>query len=168
MSKTNKKQTNSQNKTSLAKKIIDSLDAYFLEKLPSRLHVSGRLLTVEKAYTRDTKEKNKRYGRKVPCPLCEDISSRHIKFSTETMIVMANDYPYHMYDGAAVEDHMMLVPRRHLHSLSQLDKQEQAEYWKLYIKLADMGYNTVTRPRSNKRRSVPGHVHTHLISQRSH
>lgn len=150
-------------KNNLFGNIHKNIDVLVLRYFPKYRQIAGRLPAIDRAYKKQRQTQAARFGKNAPCPLCEDIANRYVEFSTDTMLVMANDYPYYMFDGMTVNKHTMLVPRRHVSSLSQLDKKEQSEYWKLYLKLSDMGYNTMTRPTGNHRRSVQGHVHTHLI-----
>lgn len=160
---TKNKQKYNPYKPTILGRIHKALDSRLLRMFPKYRHIAGRLPAVENLYQKHIAAIGRRYGQDTPCPLCEDASSRDIELSTDTMHIMANDYPYYMFDGRQVDGHMMLVPRRHVGNLSDLDDRERDEYWRLYLQLSDEGYTTMTRPAGNERRSVPGHVHTHLI-----
>ena len=150
-------------KRKLVGRVHKDTDRLLLRLFPKYRHIAGRLPAVENLYRRQTAAVRKLYGMGAPCPLCEDVESRYVEYSSDTMHIMANDYPYYMFDGRQVDNHLMLVPKRHVRDLGELDDRERAEYWQLYLKFSDSGYNTMTRPTGSNRRSVPGHVHTHLI-----
>lgn len=127
-------------------------------------NMGGRLPAVEKRYEKSRKEQQAQYADgNLPCPLCEDIANRKVLFSTKTMHIMKNDYPYYMFDDLVVKAHIMLVPKRHISQFSEFNRGEMVDYWKILQKLSDQGYNSMTRATGNHRRSVPGHLHTHLI-----
>lgn len=69
---------------------------------------------------------------------------------------------YDIWEYRDVEDHLLLIPNRHVRSLNDLNKQEQAEIIQLIGEYEDKGYNVYARAKDSTMRSV-GHQHTHLI-----
>lgn len=162
--KTNKKYLEkSANNLSLAGSIRRSIDIFRLRRLPKPRHITGRLPSIDKAYSRQRIHQKQLYGDNPPCPLCEDIANRQVIASTATMSIVKNDFPYYMFDGRTVSEHIMLLPKRHVAMLADFTPEETKEYWQLYQQYDRDGYNSMTRPTGNSRRSIPGHVHTHLF-----
>ena len=55
-----------------------------------------------------------------------------------------------------------IVPKRHLHSISELNESEQKEFVKILADYEYTGFSIYARSHSNSRKSV-AHQHTHLI-----
>jgi ATP adenylyltransferase len=73
-----------------------------------------------------------------------------------------NIFAYDTWDGCRVNEHLMLVPKRHVTSLSELDEIEKSQYVDLVASAEDDGYNIFSRASAASTKSVP-HQHTHLI-----
>lgn len=123
----------------------------------------ARAPEVQAAYDAQRQRLFERYGDQAPCPLCRDDAQQTIIETHGTMIIIVNDFPYAHFDGLPVAEHLMLLPKRHLHSFDQFDDQESHDYWQAYQQYSTAGYTTMTRAAGNQYRSVPGHVHTHLL-----
>lgn len=76
--------------------------------------------------------------------------------------VLHNIYAYYMWDQRKVEDHLMLVPKRHVDALGHLNEEEQKEWFALMTAYESRGYTSFTRPPQSAIKTVP-HLHTHLI-----
>ena len=118
---------------------------------------------VQKRYDEDRHKLKEQYGDDVPCALCHVENHRLIN-AAKTMLVVENMYPYEFYDGRVIKDHYMIVPKRHVNSLTDFTRRERKDYWYLLCKYQDSGYASLTRPNGDTKRSVPHHLHTHLIS----
>lgn len=118
---------------------------------------------VQKLYDEQRELMRQQYGDNVPCALCYVENHRLIN-AAKTMLVVENMYPYEYYDGRAVREHFMIVPRRHLNSLHDMTKRERKDYWNLLAQFQDSRYASLTRSNGDPKRSVPLHLHTHLIS----
>ena len=81
---------------------------------------------------------------------------------TKSFYVLENKYPYSHWDSQAVEDHLMIVPKKHTDTLSDLDASEAVEYVQLVGSYESKGYSVYSRTASSKIKSV-AHQHTHLI-----
>lgn len=118
---------------------------------------------VQKRYDEDRHKLEERYGDDVPCALCRVENHRLIN-AAKTMLVVENMYPYEYFDGRAVREHFMIVPRRHLNSLHDMTRRERKDYWNLLSQFQDSRYASLTRSNGDPKRTVPLHLHTHLIS----
>ncbi len=87
----------------------------------------------------------------------EDVTAHYNSF-----FVVKNIFPYAVWDGCHVTEHLLLVPRRHVESLSELDTNEGTEYLRLVSELESQGYAIYSRPAGSAGKSIP-HQHTHLI-----
>lgn len=98
------------------------------------------------------------------CPFCaaHDTGSDEIEDRNDTMLVLRNRFPYAVWDSAHVEDHLMVVPARHLLSLDEFNNPEALDFFTLIRRYEAAGYSVYSRSPANKGRSV-GHVHTHLL-----
>lgn len=96
------------------------------------------------------------------CDFCaynesSEVVAEHIQF-----LVIKNMFPYTVWDGMNVLDHLMLIPRRHITSLSELTADESKEYMELLGSYEDAGYSAYSRSHKNNMKTVP-HQHTHLL-----
>lgn len=98
------------------------------------------------------------------CALCED--TRIVVEEKGPIRVIKNDYPYAVFQGLPVEDHLMVVTRRHVSELSDLTYEEAAIYWRFCAEFSKRSYSLFTQAATKSQRSIPGHVHTHLIACR--
>jgi diadenosine tetraphosphate (Ap4A) HIT family hydrolase len=97
------------------------------------------------------------------CPFC-NLEGRHIADTTEHAYVIRSDYPYDLWEFRKVTDHLLLIPKRHVASMSLLDADERADIIELMSHYEHLGYNTYNRAEKSISKSVPDHQHTHLIS----
>lgn len=76
--------------------------------------------------------------------------------------VIKNRFPYYMWDNWLVDDHLMLIPKRHIHDLKEFNEQERADLMKAMIEYDEAGYCIWIRDQTAGGRSV-AHQHTHFI-----
>jgi len=81
---------------------------------------------------------------------------------TKNFWVLRNIFPYSHWDSQGVSDHLMIVPKVHIVSLSNLKSHEIIEYFELMSSYELQGYNIYARPPISSMKSVV-HQHTHLI-----
>ena len=96
------------------------------------------------------------------CDFCEYNDSLAVIKQCNYFLVIRNLFPYTMWDEMDVLDHLMLIPKRHIESLSELSTEESCEYIELLGAYEDKGYSAYSRSHKNSQKSVP-HQHTHLI-----
>jgi ATP adenylyltransferase len=82
------------------------------------------------------------------------------------MLVVKNIYGYTVWELMDVQDHLMIMPKRHVESIFEFTKQEKTETIELIAEYEKKGYNTYARARDNIIKSVP-HQHTHLIKTKN-
>lgn len=76
--------------------------------------------------------------------------------------VIGNRFMYDTWDGCQVTDHLMVIPKRHVHSVKDLTQDEQLEYLTLLSEYEGNGYSIYSRAMNAATRTVD-HLHTHLI-----
>lgn len=81
---------------------------------------------------------------------------------TKHFKVVQNIYPYSLWDGQRVEDHVVLIPNQHTDTLSDLNREAALEFVTILGSYESRGYNVYARaPGSNVKTVI--HQHTHLI-----
>lgn len=76
--------------------------------------------------------------------------------------VIENRFGYEMWDGCGVDEHLMIVPKRHIDSLSEMNDSEKLQYIEVVSQYEGNGYSIYSRANQNNTKSVP-HQHTHFI-----
>ena len=76
--------------------------------------------------------------------------------------LVKNIFPYHIWDDQNIEDHIMLVPKRHIISIGDMNDDELLEYSKVIGKYDKLGYSVYARSAQNTLKSIP-HQHSHLL-----
>lgn len=95
------------------------------------------------------------------CVFCQ-LDDRPVLSETSSMQVFPNKYPYEYWDNRGVIEHLLLVPKRHVESLSELTDAEKVDAMDLMAQYEAAGYSVYWRSKTNTARSV-SHQHTHLI-----
>jgi diadenosine tetraphosphate (Ap4A) HIT family hydrolase len=97
------------------------------------------------------------------CEFCS-ISRGDHQFISETthFKIIRNIFPYSYWDHQRVADHLMIVPKQHTNTLSDLPEIAASEYVKLISSYEKSGYNVYARAPQSKQKSIM-HQHTHLI-----
>jgi len=99
------------------------------------------------------------------CGFCgfddEDKKDELIK-SFKHFWLVKNIFPYDFWDDQGVSDHMLLVPRRHIDSVGDMNDEESVEYAKILGTYDKLGYSIYARSSGNVIKSVV-HQHTHLL-----
>lgn len=81
---------------------------------------------------------------------------------TKHFKIIRNIFPYSLWDGQKVDDHLMITPRQHTDSLVDLTPKEKSEYVDLLAQYEKDGYNIYARAPGSAIKSI-FHQHTHLI-----
>lgn len=97
------------------------------------------------------------------CTFCE-IDEGHEQFveSTKYFKIVKNRFPYSLWDAQGVSEHLMIVPRAHISSLSELDDMAKIEFVDILQDYEKRGYNIYARAPQSIMKSIV-HQHTHLI-----
>jgi ATP adenylyltransferase len=77
--------------------------------------------------------------------------------------VILNLFPYEQWDYHDVEEHLMIVPKKHVAGLGDLTAAERAEIMEFMARYEGEGFNIYARAVGSVVRTVPEHQHTHLI-----
>jgi diadenosine tetraphosphate (Ap4A) HIT family hydrolase len=106
--------------------------------------------------------KNHVHAKKI-CVFCEiEKNGDEVIKKYPFFMVITNAFPYTIWDSTMVAEHLMVVPRRHIESMSKFTKEEIAEYHKITSEYENNGWDIYTRGVSATMKSIP-HQHTHLI-----
>lgn len=81
---------------------------------------------------------------------------------TKSFKVIINLFPYTYWDNQNIEHHIMVVPKKHTDTLSELSKDEALEYVKIISDYEMEGYNVWARAPQSTQKSII-HQHTHLL-----
>ncbi|MBM3209984.1 hypothetical protein FJZ39_01410 [Candidatus Saccharibacteria bacterium] len=95
------------------------------------------------------------------CTLATDSRNKIIK-ETKHCFVIKNRFAYNTWDDCAVNEHLMITPKRHIVSLHELTSDEKDEYFSLVCEYEANGYSLYARAASNITKSI-AHQHTHFI-----
>lgn len=76
--------------------------------------------------------------------------------------VVKNLFGYDHWDGMSVVEHLLVVPKRHVDTISHFTDAESKEYLLLLGSYESTGYSLYARAAQNTAKSV-AHQHTHLI-----
>jgi len=120
-------------------------------------------------YVTGTRDKNKRSGEQADCPFCvqptmEEDKKHFILGRYKYNFVILNLHPYNT-------GHLMVIPYRHVKSLSELNKDEKCELMELLSlstgiledKLKPDGINIGMNLGKAAGAGIPTHIHMHVI-----
>lgn len=112
-------------------------------------------------------EKSYKYDRKkLPvkgCVFCDiDSASHQMIKETANFKIIQNIYPYTYWDLQRVTDHIMVVPKCHTDTISDIKKEHAQEYLAILSEYEKQGYNIYMRAPGDSIKTVV-HQHTHLI-----
>jgi len=97
------------------------------------------------------------------CDFCEfSGDTPQVIASTDKFWIVKNIFAYSHWDDTPVEDHLMIVPKRHIEGLHELTPAEAAGFFKLVSRFERLGYSFYARTPRSIAKSIP-HQHTHLI-----
>ena len=96
------------------------------------------------------------------CNFCDPETLANAVYETEHAYIVPNRVFYDVWELRDVADHLLVVPKRHVKSLSQLNTPERAAIMDVISDYEGRDYNIYARSVDSKQRSV-AHQHTHLI-----
>lgn len=109
--------------------------------------------------------RRKKHYKKTPlterCPFC-DVQSKEIVETGNHFYVMIVLFKYTYWDEQNVTDQLMLVPKKHVESISKLPVEAAQEFLDLLGKYESQGYSIYARTPEATSKTIP-HQHTHLI-----
>ncbi len=102
------------------------------------------------------------------CAFCNiNIASPQLVRLTENFKIIRNIFPYSLWDSQPVEDHLLLVPKRHTDTLAAVSPLGAQEFVRLISGYEAAGYNIYARAPGSDMKTII-HQHTHLIKLQSH
>jgi diadenosine tetraphosphate (Ap4A) HIT family hydrolase len=122
-------------------------------------HMSTRTRKEHKQYI----SHRRTFSNRSACVFCEIVKG-HPEYVSETKSfkIIKNAFSYSSWDDQDVLDHLMIVPKNHIDTLSHLSTTESKEFVELISHYESSGYNVWARAAQTVRKSVV-HQHTHLI-----
>lgn len=95
------------------------------------------------------------------CEFCA-LPKEQVLQTTGQFMIIKNRFPYSIWDGQTVVDHLMVVPKKHTDTLVSFNSSMLIDYFDILKKYEAQGYNVHARAPSSKIKTVV-HQHTHLI-----
>jgi len=96
------------------------------------------------------------------CPFCGRALKEKGIIESKHSYVVPNLTKYDLWELHEVADHLLLLPKRHVQHLSELNESERLEIMDTLAKYEANGYSVYARSTGYNNRSVE-HQHTHLI-----
>jgi len=95
------------------------------------------------------------------CPFCHIDDGLLVREFKHFRIIL-NKFPYDFWDLRSVEEHLMVLPLRHLQDFGEFSLEEIKEFMEIIQEYSALGYDSFTRSPHSTLRSQT-HIHTHLI-----
>lgn len=98
------------------------------------------------------------------CQFCE-LTNKDTQIIKETSSfwIIKNIFPYDVWDTAGVNNHLLIVPKRHVDSIAHFNDTESKDFVKQLATYEQRGFSVYARAANNSLKSVV-HQHTHLIA----
>ena len=111
---------------------------------------------------RKTIKKYRARQRSAGCPFCDQATIAEDVHETNLVYVVPNLTQYDLWELHDVTDHLLVIPKRHVKSLSELTDAERLAIMNIIARYEAQGYNVYARGVNFVKKSVE-HQHTHLI-----
>lgn len=111
---------------------------------------------------RKTRKIYKNYPKPEICNFCDPDTRKNTIYETEYSYIVPNRVFYDVWEMKSVTDHLLLMPKRHVHTYDELTDTEKLDLMNIMGKYESEHYDVYARASHNKQRSVD-HQHTHLI-----
>jgi len=96
------------------------------------------------------------------CPFCDPQTLTKKVADFNHSYIVENLTKYDLWELHEVVEHLLLIPKRHIESIGDMQPSEQLELMSIIGDYEKRGYNVYARATKSARRSVI-HQHTHLI-----
>ena len=96
------------------------------------------------------------------CPFCGQDTISSAIFENDLIYIAPNLTQYDLWELHDVENHLLIIPKRHVETLSELSSAERLAIMDQAAKYEAMGYSVYARGFGFVKRSVK-HQHTHLL-----
>ena len=104
----------------------------------------------------------KGHQKRAGCPFCRQDTIDNALFENDFVYIVPNLTQYDLWELFDVEDHLLIIPKRHVEKLNELSTAESLAIMEQAAKYEAEGYNIYARGVGFVNRSVK-HQHTHLI-----
>lgn len=114
--------------------------------------------------TQKSKQKSeyyKKFLRGGSCQFCNIPDVERVE-EYDSFIIIRNKFGYDIFDMCEVEDHLMVIPKKHTDRLTVLSTDERTEFLNILIDYESQGYNVYFREPGSVIKTVDHH-HTHLL-----
>lgn len=111
---------------------------------------------------RKTIHKYKQRQQSEGCPFCNEETVASAVFENEHVYIVPNLTQYDLWELHDVEDHLLLIPKKHVGSLKELSNVERLSVMDMVAEYESKGYSVYARGVDFVKRSVK-HQHTHFI-----
>jgi diadenosine tetraphosphate (Ap4A) HIT family hydrolase len=114
-------------------------------------------------HNRKTRKRYLKYPKPTLCQFCDPVAIQDtLVRETTHAYVLKNRTFYDTWEMAGVVDHLLVIPKRHVATISDLSNAAKLDIMNIIGDYEKTDYNAYARAARNKRRSVT-HQHTHLI-----
>lgn len=97
------------------------------------------------------------------CAFCQiNAGSSQLINQTNAFKVIRNIFPYSLWDGQVVKDHIIVIPVVHTDRLADLPASDAKEFLTIIGAYETLGYSVYARAPASTMKSL-AHQHTHLI-----
>lgn len=96
------------------------------------------------------------------CPFCNPETIAKAVLTNDQLYIVPNLTQYDLWELHDVVDHLLIIPRRHIKHLAELNQEERLAVMGVCAKYEAEGYSVYARGSGFVKRSVE-HQHTHLI-----
>ncbi|MFZ2494523.1 MAG: HIT domain-containing protein [Candidatus Saccharimonadales bacterium] len=122
---------------------------------------SDRTMRTEHAY-----RKYRRSNTFKSCVFCDPGEMKTAK-AFGHFLITPTKFKYEIWDDHLVDQHLLLIPKRHVKQIDDFTDDEKSDYIRLLSRYEAQGYSFYSRAPSDVARSV-AHFHTHLIKLQGH
>ncbi|MDB5184655.1 MAG: hypothetical protein JWN38_463 [Candidatus Saccharibacteria bacterium] len=114
-------------------------------------------------HNRKSRNRYRSFPKDTTCAFCDpnEIKGRIIR-ETKHAYIIPNRVSYDFWEAQGVKEHLMVIPKQHVKSLSELPDAHLLDIIKLVAEYESHDYNVYARAVRSKTRSVT-HQHTHLL-----
>lgn len=115
--------------------------------------------------TRRTQKEYDRYSRTRTndCDFCHfKAGESPVVGTSDKFWIVKNKFAYDIWDDTKVQDHLLLVPKRHVEGIHEFDSDEKTGLVELVSQYEQQGYSLYARAPKSHAKSVQ-HQHSHLI-----
>lgn len=100
---------------------------------------------------------------KTTCAFCDASHRGPTVAESPYFLIIKNIFPYDVWEGHAVIEHLLLIPKSHSRTLGALHKEELQDFSQQLGYYDMLGYNIYARGHGSSQKSIANHQHTHLI-----